>query len=279
VRGVSMKTRIVKGILRYVLLVALAMFFLFPIYWMFVSSLKSPSEIFAFPPKLIPENPVWSNYSKVFSQVPFARYMLNTFFVASVVTIVALLLHSMAAYSLARLRYPGRNVLFILVISTLMIPFSAILIPLFLIVRNFGWIDSYRGLIIPAIPHAFGIFFLRQFYLGFPRELEEAAIIDGSGLVRVFFKIVLPLSKPVLSALAVFFFLANWNSFTWPLVIINSPEMRTVQLGIAQYGGEYNNPWAIQLAACTVALIPTLIVFVILQKQLMHSIKMTGMKL
>ena len=274
-----MKTRIVKGILRYVLLLALAMFFLFPIYWMFVSSLKSPSEIFAFPPKLIPENPVWSNYSKVFSQVPFARYMLNTFFVASVVTIVALLLHSMAAYSLARLRYPGRNVLFILVISTLMIPFSAILIPLFLIVRNFGWIDSYRGLIIPAIPHAFGIFFLRQFYLGFPRELEEAAIIDGSGLVRVFFKIVLPLSKPVLSALAVFFFLANWNSFMWPLVIINSPEMRTVQLGIAQYGGEYNNPWAIQLAACTVALIPTLIVFVILQKQLMHSIKMTGMKL
>ncbi len=274
-----MKTRRVKGILRYVLLVVLAMFFLFPIYWMFVSSLKSPSEIFAFPPKLIPENPVWSNYTKVFSQVPFARYMLNTFFVASVVTIVALLLHSMAAYSLARLKYPGRNFLFILVISTLMIPFSAILIPLFLIVRNFGWIDSYRGLIIPAIPHAFGIFFLRQFYLGFPRELEEAAIIDGSGLVRVFFKIVLPLSKPVLSALAVFFFLANWNSFMWPLVIINSPEMRTVQLGIAQYGGEYNNPWAIQLAACTVALIPTLIVFVVLQKQLMQSIKMTGMKL
>ncbi len=274
-----MTTRKVKGILRYVLLVVLAMFFLFPIYWMFVSSLKSPSEIFAFPPKLIPENPVWSNYTKVFSQVPFARYMLNTFFVASVVTIVALLLHSMAAYSLARLKYPGRNLLFILVISTLMIPFSAILIPLFLIVRNFGWIDSYRGLIIPAIPHAFGIFFLRQFYLGFPRELEEAAIIDGSGLVRVFFKIVLPLSKPVLSALAVFFFLANWNSFMWPLVIINSPEMRTVQLGIAQYGGEYNNPWAIQLAACTVALIPTLIVFVVLQKQLMQSIKMTGMKL
>ncbi|RDI92413.1 sugar ABC transporter permease [Mesotoga sp. Brook.08.YT.4.2.5.2.] len=274
-----MKTRRVKGILRYFLLVILAMFFLFPIYWMFVSSLKSPSEIFAFPPKLIPENPVWSNYTKVFSQVPFARYMLNTFFVASVVTIVALLLHSMAAYSLARLNYRGRNFLFILVISTLMIPFSAILIPLFLIVRNFGWIDSYRGLIIPAIPHAFGIFFLRQFYLGFPRELEEAAIIDGSGLVRVFFKIVLPLSKPVLSALAVFFFLANWNSFMWPLVIINSPEMRTVQLGIAQYGGEYNNPWAIQLAACTVALIPTLIVFVVLQKQLMQSIKMTGMKL
>ncbi|WP_214078792.1 carbohydrate ABC transporter permease [Mesotoga sp.] len=274
-----MKTRRVKGILRYFLLVILAMFFLFPIYWMFVSSLKSPSEIFAFPPKLIPENPVWSNYTKVFSQVPFARYMLNTFFVASVVTIVALLLHSMAAYSLARLNYRGRNFLFILVISTLMIPFSAILIPLFLIVRNFGWIDSYRGLIIPAIPHAFGIFFLRQFYLGFPRELEEAAIIDGSGLVRVFFKIVLPLSKPVLSALAVFFFLANWNSFMWPLVIINSPEMRTVQLGVAQYGGEYNNPWAIQLAACTVALIPTLIVFVVLQKQLMQSIKMTGMKL
>jgi len=274
-----MKTRRVKGILRYFLLVILAMFFLFPIYWMFVSSLKSPSEIFAFPPKLIPENPVWSNYTKVFSQVPFARYMLNTFFVASVVTIVALLLHSMAAYSLARLNYRGRNFLFILVISTLMIPFSAILIPLFLIVRNFGWIDSYRGLIIPAIPHAFGIFFLRQFYLGFPRELEEAAIIDGSGLVRVFFKIVLPLSKPVLSALAVFFFLANWNSFMWPLVIINSPEMRTVQLGIAQYGGEYNNPWAIQLAACAVALIPTLIVFVVLQKQLMQSIKMTGMKL
>ncbi|MFO7882266.1 MAG: carbohydrate ABC transporter permease [Kosmotogaceae bacterium] len=274
-----MKKRRIKTFIRYVVLIALATVFLFPIYWMFASSLKSPSEIFEFPPKLFSDNPVWSNYSKVFTQVPFLRYMLNTFFVASVVTVVALLLHSMAAYSLARLKYPAQGALFILVISTLMIPVAAVLIPLFIIVRSFGWTDTYAGLIIPAIPHAFGIFFLRQFYLGFPKDLEEAAIIDGCGYIRLFFKIVLPLTKPVLSALAVFFFLANWNSFMWPLVIINSKELRTVQLGIAQYGGEYNNPWAIQLAACTIALLPTLIIFVILQKQLMRSIKMSGMKL
>lgn len=274
-----MKKKRIKTFIRYAVLIALATIFLFPIYWMFASSLKSPTEIFKFPPKLFSDNPIWSNYSKVFVQVPFLRYMLNTLFVASVVTVVALLLHSMAAYSLARLKYPAQGMLFILVISTLMIPVAAVLIPLFIIVRSFGWTDSYAGLIIPAIPHAFGIFFLRQFYLGFPKELEEAAIMDGCGYIKLFFKIVLPLTKPVLSALAVFFFLANWNSFMWPLVIINSKELRTVQLGIAQYGGEYNNPWAIQLAACTIALLPTLIIFIVLQKQLMRSIKMSGMKL
>jgi multiple sugar transport system permease protein len=272
-----MKRRLIF-IFKYFILTLLAIVFIFPQYWMFVSSIKSPREIFKFPPVLFPKELVLENYLKVFQQVPFLRYMLNSFYVSAVVTIAALFLHSMAAYSLARLKYPGREFLFFLVISTLMIPSSAILIPLFFVVKFFGWINTYSGLIIPAIPHAFGIFLLRQFYLNFPRELEEAATLDGCSIPNIFFRIIIPISRPILSALAVFFFLANWNSFMWPLVVINSPSMRTVQLGIAQYGGEFNNPWAIQLAACTVAIIPSVIIFVILQKQLMQSITITGMK-
>jgi len=262
----------------YVICVVLAVIFAGPFVWMVSSSLKPPNEIFSNPPILISPNFSLDNYFEVFRQAPFERYMFNSFFVATTVTVVALLLHSMAGYALARLEFPGKRVLFILIISTLMIPFYTILIPLALLVRELGWINTYWALIIPAIPHAFGIFWLRQFFLGLPQELEDAARIDGASRIGVFFYVALPLAKPVLAALAVFFFLANWDSFLWPLVATNRPEMRMVQVGIQSFTGEHGNAWQLIMAASVIAILPTLLLFFGLQRFIVESVKMTGLK-
>ena len=262
----------------YVICVVLAVIFAGPFVWMVSSSLKPPNEIFSNPPILISPNFSLDNYFEVFRQAPFERYMFNSFFVATTVTVVALLLHSMAGYALARLEFPGKRVLFILIISTLMIPFYTFLIPLALLVRELGWINTYWALIIPAIPHAFGIFWLRQFFLGLPQELEDAARIDGASRIGVFFYVALPLAKPVLAALAVFFFLANWDSFLWPLVATNRPEMRMVQVGIQSFTGEHGNAWQLIMAASVIAILPTLLLFFGLQRFIVESVKMTGLK-
>jgi multiple sugar transport system permease protein len=249
-----------------------------PLLWMVSSSLKPRADVLANPPTLLPETFRWDNYTDVFDQVPFARYLLNSLVVASVVTVVALLLHSMAAYSLARLHYPGRNFIFVAILSTLMVPFTAIVVPLFIIVDWLGWVDTYQGLIVPMIPHAFGIFLLRQFYLSVPRELEEAAIVDGASLVRVYWHIILPLSRPVLAALGIFFFLANWNNFLWPLIVTQSSDLWVVQLGVQQFTGQHGNQYNLIMAASTVAALPTLILFFVLQRRLVEGIKLTGLK-
>ncbi|GFP22339.1 multiple sugar transport system permease protein, partial [Candidatus Hakubella thermalkaliphila] len=186
--------------------------------------------------------------------------------------------HAMAGYALARLRFPGRKVIFIGILSTLMIPFYTIMIPLVLLVKALGWIDTYWALIVPAIPHAFGIFWLRQFFLGVPRELEDAARIDGASRIGVFFHIALPLARPILAALAVFFFLANWDAFLWPLIATSSQKMRVVQVGIQSFAGEQGSAWNLIMAASTVAILPTLILFFSLQRFIVRSVKMSGLK-
>lgn len=245
---------------------------------MLSGSLKTSADALAVPPKWIPSPVRWQNYADVFRTAPFGRFMLNSLLVAGVVTVVALLLHSMAGYSLARLSYPGRNLIFVGVLTTLMVPFTAIVIPLFILVNDFGWVDSYKALIIPAIPHAFGIFLLRQFYLSVPRELEEAALVDGAGLVRVYWQIILPLSRPILAALAIFFFLANWNNFLWPLVVTQSPSKWVIQVGIQHYTGEYGSSYNLMMAASTIAALPTLALFFVLQRRLIEGIKLSGLK-
>lgn len=249
-----------------------------PIVWMLTTSLKTTGDALALPPELVP-NPVrWANYVDVFREVTFARYMINSAVFATVVTVAALLIDSMAAYSLARLDYPGRNALFVGILSTLMVPITVTLIPLFIIVDYFGWLDSYLGLIVPLIPNAFGIFLLRQFYLSLPREIEQAAAVDGAGLFRVYWSIVLPLSRPVLAALGIFFFLATWNSFLWPLVATHNPDHYVVQLGVQEFSGERGSEYGLIMAAATIAALPTLILFFILQRRLVEGIKLTGVK-
>jgi multiple sugar transport system permease protein len=249
-----------------------------PLLWMVSSALKTRTEVLADPPRVLPQDAQWGNFADVFEQVPFARYMLNSALVATVVTLVSLLFHSMAAYSLARLRYPGRDVIFLAILATLMVPFTVIVVPLFIIVDWLGWVDTYWGLIVPMIPHAFGIFLLRQFYLSLPRELEEAAIVDGASLIRVYWSIVLPLSRPILAALGIFFFLANWNNFLWPLVVTQSQDLWVVQLGIQQFTGQRGNQYELIMAASTLAALPTLLLFFVLQKRLVEGIKLTGLK-
>ncbi|HLW91082.1 MAG TPA: carbohydrate ABC transporter permease [Roseiarcus sp.] len=247
-----------------------------PLFWMLSMSFKGANEVFGV--NLIPDRPTLDNFIYVFTQVDFLRYLWNSFFVAAMVTIIALFFHSMAGYALARLRFPGRDVIFLTMFATFLISQPVIIVPLFILARALHLLDSYAGLIIPSIFNAFGIFLLRQFYLAVPRELEEAAVIDGAGYFRVYWSIILPLSRPILSALAILFFLANWNSFLWPLTITSDQNLWMVQVAIASFRQQYNASWNYIMAASTVVALPTVFMFVIFQKRIIESIKTSGIK-
>jgi multiple sugar transport system permease protein len=254
----------------------LALMTLFPLLWMVSIAFKTPAESFS--ANLIPSQPTLDNFIYVLTGVPFIRYMLNSFFVSATVTVVALFFHTMAGYSLARLRFPGREVIFLAIFSTFLVSLPVIIVPLFIIVRAMGMLNSYAGLIVPAIFNAFGIFLLRQYYLSLPREIEEAAVVDGAGYWRIYWSIILPLSRPIMSALAILFFLANWNAFLWPLTIASNPDLWVVQVGIANFKSQYSASWNYMMAASTVVAIPTLILFLIFQRQIMDSLKTSGLK-
>jgi multiple sugar transport system permease protein len=209
-------------------------------------------------PDLIPQTLTLENYAYVFSEVPFARYLFNSFFVAAAVTLLALWFHSMAAYALARLHFPGRERIFLAIFATMLV--------------------SAPVTIIPTFINAFGIFLLRQFYISIPDDIEDAALVDGAGYWRIYRSIILPLSRPILAALTVFFFLANWNSFVWPLTVTSDPNLRMVQLGIQSFQQQYSADWNYILAAATVAALPTMAVFFVFQKQIVASIKTSGLK-
>jgi len=247
-----------------------------PLLWMVSTALKGPDEVFDM--NLVPERPTLDNLLYVFTKVDFLRFLWNTFFVSSTVTVAALFFHSMAGYALARLRFPGREAIFLAMFSTFLISLPVIVVPLFMLVRALGMLDSYVGLIVPSIFNAFGIFLLRQFYLSVPRELEEAALIDGAGYWRIYWSIILPISRPILSALAILFFLANWNAFLWPLTIASDQKLWLVQVAVASFRAQYVASWNYIMAASTVVALPTLVLFVIFQRQIMESIKTGGLK-
>jgi multiple sugar transport system permease protein len=254
----------------------LALMTIFPLLWMVSIAFKTAQESFS--PTMLPAAPTFENFTYVMTEVSFIRYMLNSLFVSVTVTVVALFFHSMAGYALARLRFPGRELIFLAIFSTLLVSLPVIIVPLFIIVRALGMLNSYAGLIVPAIFNAFGIFLLRQYYLSVPREIEEAAVIDGAGYWRIYWSIILPLSKPILSALAILFFLANWNAFLWPLTVASDQQLWVVQVGIANFKSEYSAAWNYMMAASTIVAIPTLVLFLIFQRQIMDSIKTSGLK-
>jgi multiple sugar transport system permease protein len=254
----------------------LALMMIFPLMWMVSISFKHAQESFS--PALLPTEPTFENVTYVLTEVPFIRYMLNSLFVSVTVTVVALFFHSMAGYALARLRFPGRELIFLAIFSTLLVSLPVIVVPLFIIVRALGMLNTYAGIIIPSIFNAFGIFLLRQYYLSMPREIEEAAVIDGASYWRIYWSVILPLSKPILSALAILFFLANWNAFLWPLTVASDQNLWVVQVGIANFKSEYSAAWNYMMAASTIVAIPTLILFLIFQRQIMDSIKTSGLK-
>lgn len=254
----------------------LALMTLFPLLWMLSIAFKPAAESFS--SNLIPASPTFDNFIYVLTGVPFIRYMINSFVISATVTIVALFFHTMAGYALARLRFPGREIIFLSIFSTFLVSLPVVIVPLFIIVRAMGMLNSYAGLIVPAIFNAFGIFLLRQYYLSMPKEIEEAARIDGAGYWRIYWNIILPLSRPIMSALAILFFLANWNSFLWPLTIASDPDLWVVQVGIANFKSQYAASWNYMMAASTIVAIPTLVLFVIFQRQIMDSLKTSGLK-
>jgi multiple sugar transport system permease protein len=269
------QVRIVRGVQMLVTLI-LALMTVFPLFWMISTAFKEPADVFSM--SLVPEAPTLQNFVYVFTEVNFLRYLFNTLVVSASVTLIALLFHSMSGYALARLRFPGREVIFMTMFSTFLVSLPVIIVPLFILVRTLGMLNSYAGLIIPSIFNAFGIFLLRQYYLSIPRELEEAAVIDGAGYWRIYWSLILPLSRPLLSSLAILFFLTNWNAFLWPLTITNNQDLWMVQVGIAAFKGQYSASWNYIMAASTVVAAPTLILFLIFQRQIMDSIKTSGLK-
>ena len=254
----------------------LAIMAIFPLLYMLSIAFKAPTEVFK--SNLIPAKPTLDNFVYVLTEVPFWRYLTNTFIISAVVTAVALFFHTMAGYALARLRFPGRETIFLTMLSTFLVSLPVIIVPLFILVRSMGMLNSYAGLIIPAIFNAFGIFLLRQYYISLPRELEEAAVIDGAGYWRIYTSVILPLSRPIIAALAILFFLANWNSFLWPLTVASSPDLWVVQVAISNFKSQYAASWNYTMAASTIVALPMLVLFVIFQKQIMDSIKTSGLK-
>ncbi|HEY0827488.1 MAG TPA: carbohydrate ABC transporter permease [Bacilli bacterium] len=249
---------------------------IFPIYLLVMASLRLPSEVFE--ANLWPSVMTLENFTAVF-QGKFLRSVWNSVLVSTVVTVAALLFHAMAGFALARLDFPGKSAIFSWMLSTLMVPFSVIMIPLFMITKEIGLANSLWGLIVPSIFNAYGIFLFRQFYQSFPKELEEAASIEGYTIAGTFFRIVLPLSMPMVVPLTIGFFLANYNSYLWPSIILQKEELWVVQVALAQMvGSGYTTPWNEVLAAAVVASIPTFLLFFFMQKYLVTGIKMTGIK-
>lgn len=259
------------------LLVAGVVVMVIPYLWMVTLSLK-PQELTYTPPYLFPNTFEIQNYAHAWQSASFGQYYWNSAIVTAGITLGQIVLCSLAAYAFARLRFPGKEVLFLLFLGTMMVPFHAILIPSYLIVQRLGWVDTYTAMILPRVFSAFGIFLIRQYYEGISTELDDAAMIDGCSRLGIWWRILLPLTGPGLATLGIFAFMFAWNEFLWPLVVINDPDMQTVQLGLAMFQGRYGTQWTLLMAGTVTATIPTIIVFLFGQRWFIASIASTGLK-
>ena len=268
----------VQKLVLHVLLLAGSVLMLIPFLWMVSSALKEESQIFVFPPQWIPNPIVWDNLRVAWNSIPMGRYYLNSLFIASTIVVGQLLTSALAAYVFARLKFPGKNLIFMGFVATMMIPGQVTMIPLFLILRAFHWVDTYQGIIVPALSYPFGIFMLRQFFLSIPVDLEDAACIDGCSRLGILFRIILPLSKGAVSTLAVFIFMSQWNAFLWPLIVLNSQDKYTIQIGLAMLRTEMGTDWGILMAATFVATLPVILLYLLAQKQIVRGITLSGLK-
>jgi multiple sugar transport system permease protein len=261
----------------HAVLIAASLAMVAPFVWQIITSLKSLSSATAVPPTLLPEGR-WSNYGRVFDLLPFGTQFLNTLLTAVLRTVGQVLFCSMAAYAFARLRFPGRNALFGLFLSVLMVPPQLFIIPQYQIMSDLGWLNSLQALVVPGLFSAFGVFLLRQFFLGLPIELEEAARLDGAGPARIYWSIVLPLARPGLVALAVLVLLWSWNDLFWPLVVNTDPAKMTLAAGLASLQGQFQTDYPVLMAGSLLASAPVIAVFVFLQRQFIQGIAQTGIK-
>lgn len=244
-------------------------------FWVMIStSLLGPDEVFQMPPPLWPKDWRWDNYARLFAAIPMDRYFLNSLIVSGMTTVGHVLFAAMAGYAFSRLQFPRKNLIFFFFLMTLMVPPQVNIVPLFFLMKGLGWIDSYWGLIVPGLFGAFGVFLMRQWFNGLPRELEDAARIDGCNPWQIFTQVALPLARPALAALAIFVFISSWNSFMWPLIITNSDAMRTLPVGIAALKGSFRDTtdWPLLMGAVTISIIPVIVVFLAGQRQFLQGL-------
>ena len=261
----------------HLVLIPVAVVMALPLLWMLLTSVSTLAETRRFPPGL-PSGIHWANYSQAWTDSPMARWMINSAIVSTTCVVSNLVICSLAGYAFARLRFPGSQVAFIAILATLMVPFQVVMIPTLLIVKHLHLVDSLPALILPNLATPFGIYLLRQFFLSLPLELEEAALIDGAGRLRILRSILLPLMGPPLSTVAVLTFLSVWNDFLWPLVVIATPDNMTVQLGLATFQSAHYTNWPVLMAATVISQIPVLALFLLGQRYFVQSIANTGIK-
>jgi multiple sugar transport system permease protein len=261
----------------HLVLIPLSALMVTPLAWMVLTSIQTPDEARRFPP-VFPSGIHWQNYTDAINAAPFGRFFLNSALVTGATVIGNLVFCSLAGYAFARFRFFGRDVLFVVLLATLMIPFQVVMIPIFLIMRHLGLVDSLGALILPNLVTPFGIFLMRQFFRTLPIELEEAARIDGCSRLGTLIRIVLPLSGPALATLAVIAFLWNWNDFLWPLVVIQSEHNMTLQLGLSTFQGAHSTTWTLLMAGNVLAVLPMLVAFLLAQRQFVNSIASAGIK-
>src|SRR5574344_2375330 len=272
--------KVLKKILGYSFLILIALSMLLPFLAMLNLSLSQNSEIFKYPPTILIKNITLHNYESVFSQLPITRYFLNSLFVAIITTIGQVFISALAGYAFAKFKFKGSDFLFFLILVTMMIPPQVNIIPLFFLMRQLHLIDTYQALIIPGFFGGFGIFLLRQAFMGLPKDLEESARIDGCNLFETFFKISMPLALPSLVTLAIFTFVSTWNSFMWPLIVTNSDSMRTLTVGLAAFKGSFREItlWGDLLACAVICTIPVIIIFLIGKKYFIKDMLQGGVK-
>lgn len=265
-------------VLKYAFMALLAIFVIYPFLWMVFTSFKQEGNIVKFPPSLFAQSYTVSAYQNIWERVPFLSFYRNTVLFAGGVTVISLIFDTMAGYSFARLNFRGKNVLFMMVLATLMIPFQVVMIPLYTELFKMNLINSYVGLILPRATNAFGIFMMRQFFVSLPRGLEEAARIDGCNEFKIYLRIMLPLCKPAIISLAIFHFMYNWNDLLYPLILTTSNEMRTLPAGLAMFMGTHVIEYAILMAGGCLSLLPIVLAYCCAQKYFVQGIAMTGMK-
>lgn len=268
-----------KKVATYSIMSAIALLMLFPLLWLLSTSLKSPSEnIFQFPPQLLPQQPTPNNFIKVWQTNPFGRYLFNSTLIAVLTVSTNIIFCALAAYPLARLSFRGREAILTAVISTIVIPFQIVMIPLYVLTVQLGLKNSYLGVIFPGLASAFGIFLLRQAFLAVPKELEEAARIDGCTELGIWWHIMMPAIRPALVTLGIFVFIGSWSDFLWPLLVLDRPEYYTLPLGVANLAGTFSLDWRLVAAGSIISIIPVLGLFLLLQKYIVPTETAAGVK-
>ena len=262
------------GIVSHTGLTLVALLFLFPFFWMISNALRRNDEVLAVPLRFLPSVIQWQNFVDAWVKLPFGRFFMNSMIVAGAVTIITLIVSTMAAYAFARLRFPGRDNILLAYLGTLMVPQAMLVIPLFLMVSKLGWVDTYQGMILPMAFSSFGAFLLRQFFLSIPKELEEAALIDGASRLTILVRIIVPLAVPALGLLALFTFIAQWNNFLWPVIVVNGTDKATLPLGLTMFRTQQGTSWNFIMAGAAFSMIPGIALAVILQKFIYKGIAM-----